>query len=213
MTSLDKKPRAGATQSGLKSGVFNTMSRRVGGTSLLYRQLHQGVPVFAGEFVITLDGSNALLSINGEIASDVTVSVTPQVTQGEAEDIALLAVAKWHKLDLLALQVSKPTLFVYDSRLLKPGVVIPGLVWQVEVTTSEVAPVRELVLVDAHGGQITLHVNQVHTAKNRKTHDAGGMGALPATLVCTEAGPFPACAAANAGINSAHAHAGDAYDF
>ncbi len=213
LTPLDVRPRSSALKSKLSSGILSTMPRSVGDASLHFGQLHRGVPVLAGEFVVNLDSSNALLSMNGEIATDLAVSVTPDIGPDDAIDTALLAVAKWYKLDPIDLQVSQPKLFVYDSRLLKPSVTLPSLVWRMDVSTTELAPIREMVLVDAHSGQINLHFNQVDTAKSRKTYDASGMSVLPGTLMCSEGDAYPACAQADADVISAHDHAGDAYDF
>lgn len=213
LTPLNTTPRSGLLNSMPGSGGANTTPRPGVVTSMRYRQLHHGIPVFAGELVVNLDGSNALLSMNGEIASNLTVAVTPTVPATDAIDSALLAVAKWYNIDPAELRASKPSLSVYDPRLLKPSIVLPSLVWQMDVTSIEVEPIRELILVDAHNGRINLHFNQIHMAKNRKTYDAGGMSVLPGTLTCSETDAFPACAMADADAINAHAYAGDAYDF
>ncbi len=210
---LKVTPGSSALNSLSQAGLLGAKPGTEGGASMRYQQLHRGVPVFAGEFVVNLDGDNALLSMTGEIAADLTVSVNPTVTPTDAIDSALYAVAKWYNLDPAELQVSKPTLFVYDSRLVEPGASLPSLVWQMDVSTTELAPIRELILVDAHSGTISLHFNQVDMAKNRKTHDAGGMAAIPGTLMCSEGDSFPTCASSDADVINAHAHAGDAYDF
>ncbi len=223
LTPLDNTPRSGLLNTKTPLGQMSTQShssrvqssapRTVGGSSLRYRQLHNNVPVFAGELVVNLDQNNALLSMNGEIASGLTVSVTPTVASVDAIGTALQAVAKWYNIDPAKLHASKPSLMVYDARLLKQSVMQPSLVWQMDVTSNEVTPIRELLLVDAHNGGINLHFNQIDTAKNRKTHDASGMPALPGTLVCSESDAFPGCAMNDADVMNAHAHAGDAYNF
>jgi bacillolysin len=187
--------------------------RAGGGSSLRYQQVYQGVPVFAGEMIINLNADNALLSMNGEIAPELILSVIPTLTFDEARDTALGAVGKWYGLDVSELQASEPLLSIYDARLLKPSALEPSLVWRIEVSSKQTAPIREMILIDAHSGSINLHFNQVHMAKNRATHDAGGTGVTPGTLVCSEVDAFPDCALADTDVINAHDYAGDTYDF
>src|SRR4051812_10808054 len=66
-----------------------------GGRSVVkYQQVHNGVPVFAGELNVNLDGANNLLSIGGEVVPDLKVSTTPKVTAAAARDTALTLVAR-----------------------------------------------------------------------------------------------------------------------
>ncbi len=184
-----------------------------GGTSVRYRQLHQDIPVFAGELVINLDRGNRLLSINGEIAPGLDLQITPTLTPLDAGAKALQAVAKWYGVDTSDIQASEASLSIYASRLLKPSALEPSLVWRIEVTSRLLAPIRELVLIDAQSGAVNLHFNQVHLAKNRDTHDAEGGVSLPGTLICSETDTFPDCAAGDTDVINAHTHAGDTYDF
>lgn len=192
---------------------LSTRSGPRGGTSLRYQQLHQGIPVFAGELLINLDRGNGLLSINGEIAPGLTLQVEPTLTPADAGAKALQAVAKWYGVGRSDIQASEASLFIYDGRLLKPSALEPSLVWRIEVTSRLLAPIRELLLIDAQTGAVRLHFNQVHLAKNRDTHDAEGGVGLPGTLVCSEVDTFPDCAAGDSDVINAHTHAGDTYDF
>jgi bacillolysin len=190
-----------------------TTPRPGGGNHLRYQQVHQGVPVFAGELIVSLDTHNALVSMNGEISPDLKLAVAPGLTADQAREIAVAAVAKWHGQPSAALVADPPELNIYDARLLKPSVLQPSLAWKTEVRAKHLAPIRELLLVDAHTGAISLHFNQVHRAKDRDTHDAAGGDGLPGVLVCSEADAFPDCAASDADVINAHDFAGDAYDF
>ena len=187
--------------------------RATGGSTLRYQQVYLGVPIFAGEIIINLNADNALLSMNGEISPELSLSVTPTLTTNAARETALLAVAKWKSVDVSELQTSEPLLSIYDAQLLKPSALEPSLVWRIEVSSKQLAPIRELILIDAHTGSINLHFNQVHMAKNRQTHDGGGTDTLPGTLICEEGEPFPGCAAADTDVINAHDYAGDTYDF
>jgi len=210
-----------ATEHGAAFGISNaseqlelrkSRARPRGGHMLRYQQVHQGVPVFAGELVINLDRGKALQSMNDEISPDLGLSVAPTLTPDKATKIALLAVAKWYDMTVADLETTEPELNIYDARLIKPSVVRPSLVWHVEVTAIDLLPVNELVLIDAHSGIISLHFNQVHSAKFRQTYDArGNEGA--GTLICQEGDPFPDCASGDQEVINAHTFTGDAYDF
>ena len=84
------------------------------------------------------------------------------------------------------------------------------LVWQMEVTPLDLAPIHELVLVDAQSGLVVLDINQVDTAKNRLTYTAGNTETRPGTLVCD--GSDPTCAAGDADAQCPYL-CGDTYDF
>lgn len=191
--------------------LIRVRNRIGGGTSIRYRQVHDGIPVIAGELVVNLDNNNALLSMNGEISPEPELDTKPSVGAAESWATALAAVAKWYQVDAAALRADTPVLAIYDPRLLKPSVVRPSLVWKMEVRSGPDVPIREFVLVDAHTGAINLHFNQIDTAKDRKTYDVGGTDTLPGTLICDETDPN--CAAGDADARDAHIFAGDTYDF
>lgn len=193
--------------------LTSSKQRQGGGNTLRYQQVHQGVPIFAGEMIINLNADNALLSMNGEIAADLTLSVIPTLTSSEALDIAVGAVSKWYGLSVPELKAGKPLLSIYDARLLKPSALEPSLVWRIEVSPKQTAPIREMVLIDAHTGSINLHFNQVHMAKNRATYDALDTDVKPGVIVCEETDTFPDCALADTDVINAHDYAGDTYDF
>lgn len=182
-----------------------------GRATLRYRQTYQGLPVIGGELVVNLNKDNALLSLNGEAAQTLKLATDPAVTAGAARDTALAAVAKWHGLVQRDLQAGEPELSILDPKLLRPGDDKASLVWRLEVRSRGSEPVRELVLVDAQRGNISLHFNQVHGAMDRRTYTAGGIDTLPGTLVCDESDPT--CSAGTADARAAHQFARDTYDF
>ncbi|MCW8973614.1 MAG: M4 family metallopeptidase [Gammaproteobacteria bacterium] len=182
-----------------------------GRATLRYRQTYQGLPVIGGELVVNLNKDNALLSLNGEAAQSLKLAIDPAITAGAARDTALAAVAKWHGLAQRDLQAGEPELSILDPKLLRPGIEPASLVWSLEVKSRDSEPVRELVLVDAQRGHISLHFNQIHAAMDRKTYTAGGTADLPGTLVCDESDPT--CSAGSADAKAAHQFAKDTYDF
>jgi Zn-dependent metalloprotease len=127
-----------------------------------FQQTYQDIPVMAGELVVNATDRGSLLSINGEISPDLSLSTAPAVTAQEAQQTALESVAKWRHGEVGDFQASEPQLWVYDARLLQPDGTPPALVWRMDVTSSDPAlSLNELVLVDAERGSIRLHFNQV----------------------------------------------------
>ena len=182
-----------------------------GRTFVKFQQEHRGIPVFGGELIVQVGANDHIVSANGEILPDIELDVQPQVRGGQAAQIGREAVAKWHGVEAGSLAVSEPSLWIYNPVLVGSDTGPTRLVWRVEVSSVDLLPIRELVLVDARRGSIALHFNQVHTFRNRETYDAGSSAALPGTLVCDEANPT--CAGGIADAVAAHIYAGHTYDF
>ena len=130
-----------------------------GRTSARYQQVHEGVPILAGELIVNTDSGGRLLSISGEISPDPSLSTTATLTAAEASDIALAGVSKWYGRDQGELQTSDPELWIYDERLLRWSERPPELVWRLEVSPPYLSAVKELVLVNAQSGGVSLHFN------------------------------------------------------
>ncbi len=190
-----------------------TRSPRTGsGTHLRYRQLHRGIPVIGGELFANSDIGGRLISMGGEISPDLELDIAPLVSADDAEHTALAAIAKWYAIAVSELRAEPATLSVYDPGLLNHSSVPASLVWRTEVRSKGVDPIRELVLIDALSGRISLHFNRIHRARDRETYDAGGTGILPGTLICDENQP-DCTAGADPDADAAHRYAGDTYDF
>jgi Zn-dependent metalloprotease len=143
---------------------------------LRFQQLYQGIPVLGGELVVQLDAALDVLSVNGELLPDLAVDTAPRLEAESARQKALQAVFLAYKdeFGLAAgdLQTSEPQLWVYNPLLLgAPGLREDRLAWRVEVTTKDLLPLRELLLVDAGRGQVLLQFNQIDSARNRIIYD------------------------------------------
>ena len=136
-----------------------------GRSTTRYQQVYQDVPIMAGELIVNLDRRGGLLSISGEISPDLSLSTTPEVTASAAQVTALNAIAKYHGLDAAELTAAEPELWIYDARLLRPSTQPAELVWRMDVSAVDgLKPIRELVLVNAAHGGVSLHFNQIDTA-------------------------------------------------
>jgi Zn-dependent metalloprotease len=136
-----------------------------GRVTVRYQQEYNGIPVMGGELIVNTNERGDLYSMNGEVSSDLSLQTTPTIDSAQAAETALQAMAKWYQRAPEDFAASAPELWIYDESLLHPSTRPVELVWRMEVTARDNAmPVRELVLVDAGRGGISLHFNQIDTA-------------------------------------------------
>src|SRR5688572_6776443 len=136
-----------------------------GRVTVRYQQKFEGVPILGGELMVNTNESGDLYSINGEISSDLSLQTQPIVDSEQATQTALQALAKWYQKTHDDFITSEPELWIFDESLLRSSTRPAELVWRMEVTPVNTnMPVRELVLVNAHRGHISLHFNQIDTA-------------------------------------------------
>lgn len=138
-----------------------------------FRQTSSGIPVYGGELVSALDSRGNLLSISGETSRSVLSSAF-SVTPGAAGRAAVAATARAHHLATRDLRATRPTRWLFDPSLLTPGSPSGARsVWRFEVTSPLTPDLRELVLVDASTGWVSLRFNQVARASSRVVCDDG----------------------------------------
>ena len=176
-----------------------------------FQQIFQGIPVFGAEIIIQLDADNNIILVNGDLLPNIDLNPIAITGTPEAQQSAVDLVAVTYGVASEALTVSDPELMVYDPGILQPEDGETVLVWKVEVTPVELAPIRQLVLLNARSGEVVLDINQLDTAKNRMTYTAGNTTTRPGTLVCDESDPT--CSAGDPHAQNAHIYAGDTYDF
>ncbi len=178
-----------------------------------YQQRYKGIPVIGAELVANLSNQQ-LISMSGETSTVNVKSLVPTVNSKQAQNTAIAAVAKWYAFAPADLNASSPELKIYDPALIGPGSGQQRLVWQLTVTPTTLAPVKEYVLVDAERNVIVLHFNQIDHVLSRETYTAisGNIADLPGTLVCTEV-MDPTCVGSGADAQSAHQYAADSYNF
>jgi Zn-dependent metalloprotease/uncharacterized protein YcfL len=129
-----------------------------------FQQMYQGVPILGGEMIVNMSTNGDLLSISGEVSSDLTLNTNPAVKAQEARKTALTEIARLNEVNETDLMSSEPELRIFDESLLTASTRPVELVWQMEVTARDpTQPIREMVLVNAQTDEISFHVNQVHT--------------------------------------------------
>ncbi|MGH2764447.1 MAG: M4 family metallopeptidase [Actinomycetota bacterium] len=179
----------------------------LGMTHLTYDQRHRGLPVFGRQMLLHLDG-NAVTVVNGEFTVDIELSTTPAVSAREARTAARAVPAR----DLHPAKVA-PELLVFVD-----GAERARLAWRVSIVSERPLGLWR-VFVEARTGDVLRFYNDLHTAKNRRTHtnandpDCNTQDApqctLPGTLVRSEGDP----ATGDAVVDNAHTHTGTVYDY
>ena len=140
-----------------KAVVDQTIGSSTGGTVVRSEQTVDGVPVFGGQVVMSLDHDQDVVSIDAATtaATDVADAV---VSEARARRTALAVAAKAHKVPIGTLSVTSRGRHLYDPALVHvtdPGGVRP--VWELEVGNG--FDVRETVLVGTGRGEVALHFN------------------------------------------------------
>lgn len=170
-------PEYGLTRPSEELRLLKSNTEENGRSSFRYQQLYRGIPIFAGELIVNLNKDGDLLSLSGEASPELSLNTEPDITAEEAQTTALGAIAKYDGVDPAGLAVSEPELWIFDESLLKESIRPPELVWRMEVAAVDATqPIRELVLVNAQTGGISLHYNQVETFRGEVKKTATSQG-------------------------------------
>ncbi|HET9914398.1 MAG TPA: hypothetical protein VFQ13_21060, partial [Anaerolineales bacterium] len=135
-----------------------------GNDIIRFQQMHQGVPILSGEMIVNMNANGDLLSISGEVASDLSLDIKPAIKAQDARKSALAEIARLHGVEEAQLDSSDPELWIFDESILVASTRPAELVWRMEVTAKPaIQPIREMVLVDAQTGNVSFHINQMDT--------------------------------------------------
>ncbi|MGE5374957.1 MAG: M4 family metallopeptidase, partial [Bacteroidota bacterium] len=155
-----------------------------GQKTVKYQQQHEGVPVMGGELIVNTNGEGDLYSINGEISLDLTLDTQPSISADQARRTAMESMARWYEKSPEDFVSTDPALWIFDESLLRPSTRPAELTWRMEVTAKDSGlPVRELVLVNAENGSISLHFNQVDQAESPSRDFVGSTMKAPLAVL------------------------------
>jgi len=155
--------------------VKKTKNTGDGRLTVRYQQNYEGIPVMGGELVVNTNANGDLYSMNGEVSPELSLSTEPAIDSEQAKQTALQAMAKWYQTTEESFVTTEPELWIYDESLLHSSTRSAELVWRMEVTSVDNGlPVRELILVNAVRGNISLHFNQIDMA----WHSAGNVNTI-----------------------------------
>jgi bacillolysin len=167
-----------------KAVVTQTLASSTGGSVVRAEQVVDGVPVFGGQVVMSLDDDHGVVSV-AAATTDATQVPAAVVSQEHAEHSAVATIAKGHHVSRDELTATLVGRRLYDPVLLHvadPAGARP--VWQVTVTNG--SDIRETVLVGTERGDVALHFNDAPEI-NRRICDNMNHQATPSTS------PVPDC--------------------
>lgn len=151
------------------------IKEKAGRSYVRLEQTYAGIPVFAAETIVQLNRSGGVEYVLSDIMTDTEpldhgqISLAPSMT---AYDAAMNAIdMMMQAYPQFQFQAEAATLMIYDPSVV--GCTGPvRLVWQTKVNSLPENMAYELVLVDAHDGQISLHFPLIHNVLYRKIYDA-----------------------------------------
>ncbi len=164
------------------------------GWSVTFSQSYQGVPVFGGELKAHVDREGALTSVNGYVAPDISLDVTPTVSKAQASSRALSAVkAKPAGYEdggptglTKGLTVRRADLTIYRTGSPRGIDGKATLAWAVEVWNR--STVRESLILDASTGKPLNRWSMMAHALDRELYESSHD---PENLVYSEGDTFP----------------------
>jgi Zn-dependent metalloprotease len=155
------------------------------------QQTYGGIPVFGAEVVIQFNEFDGVEYVASDILrttdtlDEGAVSTIPTIPADDAIALAM----EWMTAQFLDLRLTgtDAQLMIYE-----PAVVGNSgptrLVWQTGVSGGLPPIANEVVLIDAHSGEVVLHYSLLKDALNRTVYNAGNTTRNPGTLVQTEGG-------------------------
>jgi Zn-dependent metalloprotease len=181
-------------------------------TRVRYGQRYRNIEVFGAQMLIAVDRSGGIASVTSDIMCHTewldtgNVSFTPSVDSVAAGKKAVEFLTQQHP--KLEFDPSPAELKVFSPVVVAlPGT--PKLVWQTTVVDRNERQVKELILVDAHTGEIPFHYSLFPNAKYRRIHDWNGTTTTFDPNVRIE-GQDP-CGIAD--VDNAYDYLEDTYDF
>ena len=195
--------RAQLTRFGAAFGLDGTTSRAVvtsalpsaTGSVVRATQVVDGVPVFGGQVVTSLDEKQGVTAFTAATTPARQVAA-PRVSQQRAAAVAVAATAKAHQVAARTLTASAQGRHLYDPRLVHVASDPLGVrpVWQFEVRDG--STIRETVLIGTGRGEVALHFNDAPDLLSRRICDNANRHTV------SSAGNVPLCSTGAARIEN-----------
>jgi len=123
-------------------------------TDVVFYQAYRGIPVYAAEMVVSLDGSR-VFSAAGKLLHGITMDIDPDLPWQRAESIARQELGMPEAIPV----IGRPSLQVLDPHLLDPvRPSDPRLVWHVSFGSA----MGDIAFVDAHTGELVFTHGLTH---------------------------------------------------
>ena len=195
-----------------KAVVTKTLDSSTGGSVVRAQQVVDGVPVFGGQVVMSLDPSHDVTSITAATTDPGTAAQAPVVGEATARDTAVAATARQQHVAAGSLSTTDIGRRLYDPSLVGAD---PRLgvrpVWQFSVTNG--SQVRETVLVGSAHGEVVLAFNDApginrRICDNANRHTLSDSADVPTS--CTAARTEGGVATGTLDVNNAYDNLGEA---
>lgn len=135
-----------------------------------FEQTYTGISVFAAETVVQLNGGGGVEYVSSDIMTDTEsldvgdISLIPSITGFEAEQIAIgMMISENPGLEF---QAEPATSMIYQPSIVD-NIGPTRLVWHTKIVSIPESIVAELVLVDAHSGEIAMHYSLIRDILHR----------------------------------------------
>ncbi len=206
------------TAFGIESVEFDFTAKSIktqdGRSHVRLGQLYDGIPVFAAETLVQLNAEDGVEYVSNDIITDAelldlgAISMVPSITGADAVQIAVDAMAEEYP--GAELHAEPAVVMIYHPSII--GKIGPTcLVWSTTVTGGPESLAVELVLVDAHSGEVALNYSLMSTAKYRLIHDANGEAWFGPDNLRRQEGDQPYGLVPD--VDLAYDFLGDTYDF
>ncbi len=199
---------------------LNFGTRRIsasdGRTYVHLEQTYDGLTVFGSGMVVQLNADGNVECVFSDILRHSSqlysgsLNLVPSIAPAEAKAAAIAFLQSEHP--DATFYATEPALEIYEPSVIG-AVGTTKLVWNLVVDSDYASgggePIKEKVLVDAHGGGVALHYSLIHHARNRKIYDSENTTADPGTLKRSEG----EAATGITDVDTAYDYYGDTYDF
>ncbi len=176
-----------------------------------YQQTYADLEVFGAQMIVEVDETGNIGAVISDIMRDTTeldtgkVSLNPSIDSSTAQEKAIEFLTTQHP--QLEFEASLATLMVFCSSVVgNTGTM--QLVWRIEVGNVGDPIIKDLVLVDAHIGDITFHYSLIYDAKYRMIYDYEGRTYSPILVRWEGQNPYGI-----ADVDDTYDYLGDTYDF
>lgn len=178
------------------------------------QQMYNGLKVFGAQMNVQVSDGGGIACVASDIMRDPTslddgtVNISPTLRPDQAEEAAINWVATLHSVNANLLSTDGTVRMIYDPKVMGQAGPV-AVVWKTLVQSQGDKPVYEIVLVDAHSGDVLLHYSIIQEAKIRRVYDSENRYDMEGTLVRSEGDP--PCGIRDADL--AYDFVGDTYDF
>lgn len=202
-----------STSTNFKTG---TVLDRGTSTFVHLEQYYGDLPVFGGQAVVQVGQDNGVRNVMSDIMRDTralddgTISLSPTVSSGQAlaaaaqyfsEQSSELSAADFRGAAEASLQIFRPSILSLDGQT--------RLVWHLRLVAGGTNAVDNIVLVDAHTGQVAFFYSMLEHALDRQIFDADGSFNLPDDPARIEGDPATDIDA----VDEVYEFLGDTYNF